>query len=549
MIADSTTSVGKYLVQRLEQLGVKHIFGVPGDYVLGFFDLLTESKIEVVGVSNELNAGYAADGYARLAGVGAVCVTYGVGALSLANAVAGAMAERVPLVVVSGGPSLKHRKAGVMLHHTLADKEAMRLIFEPITLASIILTSAEQAPTQIDAALTACVEQQGPVYIELPVDVVGRSCAAPGHFTPKFRQLTNQDCLREAVEAATARIARSRKTVVWAGHEVGRVGAKAALTRLLERTGLPVAASRQSKGMLDEEHLSYIGLYKGNLSLAGPKEIFEAADLVVNLGVWPTNVNTAGFSVDLSPEKAIQAFDNQVQVGSEVFDRVGLADFIEALSANLPVGQGVEEAKRTRASEPVQPVAEKAELTADRLFDLLSSFLTPEHIVVADTGGPMFTSEDMALPSGCGALPQAFYLSIGWSIAAAVGMCLAAPHKRPVVIVGDGAFQMTAQAVSTMLQLKLNPLVIVWNNDGYQVERIIHDGSFNDIPNWLYSEAPRFFGGDGGIKVETEGELQAALDQASAHPRDFLLVEAITKRWDLSKSMQAAHEFFKSRRT
>jgi TPP-dependent 2-oxoacid decarboxylase len=548
MQQQSQTTVGQFLIQRLEQLGLKHIFGVPGDYVLGFYDLLMASNIELIGTCNELNAGYAADGYARIAGFGAVCVTYGVGGLSLVNAVAGAKAERIPLVVISGGPATSSRNPELMLHHTFGDKNLVRQVFEPITETSLVLMDAREATTQIDAALTACLEEQGPVYIEIPVDMVNQPCSISGRLSPKWNQPSDPGSLEQALQSVAKRMAESKHTVVWVGHEISRLGAEEALLEFLDHTGLPVANSRQAKGMLNESHPNYIGVYKGARSLPEPRQAFEDAELVLNLGVWPTSINTGGFTDRLSAENSIQVLDGRVQVDGQVFEPVSLPDFIKALTASLPKGPLAKSAGRANSVDRLARTDPDAELSADRLFEIVSDFLTPQHILLADTGGPMISSEDMVLPDGCRTLRQAYYLSIGYTVPAAIGVGLAAPEKRPVVIVGDGSFQMTVQAISTLIRLKLNPIVIVWNNDGYQIERIMHDGAFNDLQGWRYSQAPHFFGGSGGVKVKTEGELQAALSQAQAQPQSLALIEAVTGRWDLTQSMTIAHQGFQEKK-
>jgi TPP-dependent 2-oxoacid decarboxylase len=548
MRQQSSTTVGQFLIQRLEQLGLKHIFGVPGDYVLGFYDLLMASNIKLIGTCNELNAGYAADGYARITGFGAVCVTYGVGGLSLVNAVAGAMAERIPMAVISGGPATSRRSPELMLHHTFGDKDLVRQVFEPITVTSLVLTDAKKAASQIDAALTACLEKQGPVYIELPVDMVSQPCSASGRLSPKLNQVNDPSSLEQAVESVSRRMAESRRTVVWVGHEISRYGAEEALVEFLDHTGLPVAASRQAKGMLDESNPAYLGVYKGVRSLPQPRQVFDEAELVLNFGVWPTSINTGGFTARLSAENTVQALDGRVQVNGQVFEPVSLPDFIRALTASLPKGPLLKSGRRPMPIDRPAKVNPEAELCADRLFEIVSGYLTPQHILMADTGGPMISSEDMALPDGCRTLRQAYYLSIGYTVPAAIGVGLAAPEKRPVVIVGDGSFQMTVQAISTLIRLKLNPIVIVWNNDGYQIERIMHDGAFNDLQGWRYSQAPHFFGGGWGAKVRTESELEAALSRAQAELHSLALIEAVTGRWDLTQSMKIAHQGFQAKK-
>jgi TPP-dependent 2-oxoacid decarboxylase len=551
MNPEKKSTVGGYLIERLQEIGIGHIFGVPGDYVLEFFDLVLNSDIELVGTCNELNAGYAADGYARYAGVGAVCVTYGVGGFSLANAVAGAMAERIPLIVISGGPALTRRGPEFMLHHTLPDCEAVSKCLEPITLASLVLKNAEQAPAQIDAAIRICLEKRGPVYIELPLDMVSCGCGAPEPLEVELGQTSDPSVLKAAIESVADRMMNEvGPLVVWAGHEIACYKAEDALTRLLDHTGLAVVSSRQAKGVVNEEHPGFMGVYKGRNSIPGPKKAFESAGCVLNLGVWPTSINTGGYTAPLHPARMINAIQGQLEVGGKIFEQVGLKDLIKGLTAVLPKKEL--DSRCVNKSQvnltPNYEVQPGAQLKADRFFARLSRFLEPQHVVLPDTGGAMISAVEMPLPPGCGYVQQAYYLSIGYTVPAALGVALAAPGKRPLILVGDGAFQMTGQEVSTMIRLGINPIVMVWNNDGYQIERIIHEGSFNDLQNWNYSMAPQYLGGGWGAKVSTEDELEEALVRTKAEPHRLALIEVVTDRWDLSLPMAKAYEAFKARK-
>ena len=542
-------TVGKYLVARLEEIGLKHIFGVPGDYVLQFFDLLLASDMELVGTCNELNAGYAADGYARMNGVGAICVTYGVGGFSAANAVAGALAERVPLIVISGGPALTRRGPEFMLHHTLPNSEAVRCALEPITLASLVLKDPAQAPAQIDEALKTCLQERGPIYIELPMDMVNRPCPSPAPWQKPADQASDPKVLAQAVQAITERMAQVEGSkAVWVGHEAVAYGAQEDLARLLDHTGLPWLVSRQGKGTMDEGHPGYAGMYRGGGSHAQPREVCENAALVLNLGVWPTSVNTGGFTARREPERMINVGQGRVEVNGRIFEPVGFKPLIKALTEALPQGgPGARTCAHPLAQRPAAfEAVPQAKLSTDRFFERLGYFLNSGHVVMPDTGGPMISTVEVPLPRGCGYVQQGYYLSIGYTLPAALGVALAAPERRPLVLIGDGSFQMTAQELSTLIRLKLNPIIMVWNNDGYQIERIIHDGPFNDIQNWNYSRAPEFFGGGWGAKVGTEGELEAALERAQNEPDNLAVIEVVTERWDLSQPMARVYEHYKS---
>jgi len=534
------STVGTYLIKRLEQCGLKHIFGVPGDYVLEFFDLLEESSIELIGTCNELNAGYAADGYSRAASLGAACITYGVGGLSIANAVGGAMAERIPMVVISGSPPMAKRTPKFRLHHTLEDHDAIRLAFEPITLAAISLDNPQDAPGLIDDALQTSLNERGPVYFELPADMVSQSCDEPKKAVLYQDQPADDAALSEAVSGAAEMVAKEDGPIVWAGHEIRDFGAINRLIRFVEHTGFPVLSTRQSKGIFPETHPYYGGIYQGSSSRHESKNLFESAGAVLALGVWWTDINTGGYSVICDPEKVVQAERNFIKIGKQVFKPVGLKAFIEALENTLPAGDlthpNFVRYNSKRAARFRHKTGDK--LTANRFFDRLSYFLKSDHFVLADVGQAMIGSSQTLLPPGTSYIVQGFYLSIGYTLPAGLGVGLAAPDKRPIILIGDGAIQMTGQEISTMIRQGLNPIIFIINNDGYQVERAIHDGPYNDIQPWNFHLLPKIFGAGWGLRVETEGDLEKALAKAEHEPDSLALIEVVLDRWDLPDVMK-----------
>jgi indolepyruvate decarboxylase len=535
---DST--VGTYLIKRLEQCGVKHIFGVPGDYVLGFFDLLEESNIELIGTCNELNAGYAADGYSRASAIGAACVTYGVGGLSIANAIGGAMAERIPMVVISGSPPVAKRTSKFKLHHTLEDHDAIRRAFESITLSAISLDNPQDAPGLIDDALQTCLNQRGPVYFELPADMVSQACDAPKGAVFFQDQPTDDAALNEAIARVVDIVSTGDGPIVWSGHEIRDFGAIDTLIRFVEHTGYPVLSTRQSKGIFPETHSHYGGIYQGRASRPEPKKLFESTGAVFALGVWWTNINTGGYSVNCDPEKVVQAEHNFIKIGKQVFEPVGLGAFIETLENALPAGDLNHPNFVQYNSKGAARFRPKTgdRLTADRFFDRLSHFLKPDNYVLADVGGAMIGSTQTHLPYGTCYIAQAFYLSIGYTLPAGLGVGLAAPDRRPVILIGDGAFQMTGQEISTMIRQGLNPIIFIINNDGYQVERAIHDGPYNDLQPWNFHLLPGIFGGGWGLRVETEGDLEKALEKTEHEPDKLALIELVLDRWDFPEVMK-----------
>jgi indolepyruvate decarboxylase len=531
-------TVGKYLIRRLEQLGLKHIFGVPGDYVLKFFDLLEASEIKVVCTCNELNAGYAADAYARIRGLGGVCVTYGVGGFSVLNAVAGAFVERAPLVVISGGPRLSLRKASEphLLHHTLENKQVELEVFRMVTAAAAILVDPADAPRQIDEALAACLREQRPVYLEIPMDMVAQPCGEPGPFVTETTVSSDPAALAEAVAAASEMVRRASNPAVWAGEEVRRLGAQEELRAMLEHTGYPVCTSIQGKGVVPESLPSYVGTYRGPSGSQDARQVVEGADALLSLGVLMTDINLGNTRSPFDPDRTIVAFADEVRIKGASFPQVALKDFIRGLGAALPRDC----ADPLRTKHPSQVLKESLEvqpgarLTTERFWQRLNRFLEGHHVILGDAGSPMLSAAELYLPDGALFLTQAFYLSLGYTVPAALGAKLAAPDHRPLVFVGDGAFQMTCQEVSTLIRHRLNPIIFLINNDGYQIERVFHDGPYNDLQMWKYHRLPEVFGGGWGCEVKTEGELEVALARAKENSDSLALIEVRLDKLDLS---------------
>ena len=531
------TTVGQYLLTRMHQAGVNHAFGVPGDYVLDLMDHLVESPIDLICTCNELNAGYAADAYARVAGVGAVVVTYGVGAMSLINAVAGAYAERVPVIVVSGAPHSTMRRQGMLMHHLAGDYALQRDVMARISGASILLTDGASAPAAIDDAIATCIRTKQPVYIEVPVDVVGQPCVDAGELPTPAPLTSDPDALRETVAEAAELLAAAKQPAVMVGVEVRRFGLAGTVTELLERAGWPFAATINSKSTIPESHPHYLGVYQGGFSAGPAHDTIEAADCLLTLGAWMTDITTGGFTAHLDDGKMIAVNSDKVRIRRHYYDRVRLEDFLAALTDALPAAPD-----ETHAHSPIPypkpkafaPTAEA--LTVRRFFEAANAWLDDDMIVISDIGDVIFGATELYRPAAETFLAQGYYMSIGYTLPAALGACLARPATRPVVFVGDGALQMTVQAISTLCRYRQSPVIIVLNNEGYVIERMIHDGPYNEVQNWQYSRLAEVFqtGGDHAVGriATTEREFADALQTAGDHPDRLVVIEAKVARTD-----------------
>lgn len=528
--------IGEYLIQRLQAHGVHHVFGIPGDYVLGFYDQLLKSDMKTIVTCDEQGAGFAADGYARVHGLGVVCITYCVGGLKVMNPVAGAFAEKSPVVVISGAPGLNERDKNPLLHHKVRDFDTQRRAFEHITVASAALEDPDTALSEIDRVLHAAVRYKRPVYLELPRDLVevpGR----PDHRIRDLHETSDPLVLAEALSEATALLNAAKQPVILADVEVHRFGLQEDLLKLVEKTGIPVAATILGKSVLAEQHPLYLGVYEGAMGRDDVREYVEKSDCVLMLGAFMTDINTGIYTAKLDPAKSISANSERLAIRHHTFENVRFKDFVRGLlAADLRPHESV---TRPRPPQPREFVAGRQgeKVTIARLFERVNEFLGDSSIVVADVGNALFGASDLLIRHRTEFLGPAYYASMGFAVPAALGAQMARPDLRPLVLVGDGAFQMTGMELSTIARFGLNPVVIVLNNNGYGTERHIHDGPFNDVLAWKYHKLPEVFGKGRGFLVETEEQLDAALDAAAKHTESFCLLDVHLDPMDRSAAL------------
>ncbi len=543
-------TVSKYLLRRLQEIGVKHVFGVPGDYTLDFLDELVASPLQWVGNCNELNAGYAADGYARLNGAGAAVVTYGVGGLSIMNAVAGAYAEHVPVIVINGAPPARRREAGAMVHHLVSNYYLQLDIFKTITADAAILTDAVKAPDEIDRVLRNCISLKLPAYLELPADMTRAACREPVGVLTAVMPASNPESLAECVAEAADLINKAEHPMILAGVELMRYALGAEALRLVETSEVPFATMLSSKSVLPELHPQFVGIYQGGWSRPAVRGQVEESDCLVSLGVWMTDLATGLFSMNLDNRRIITAGGGQVRIGSHFYQNVQLWDFIRELT--LKVKQ-----RSYLASHPAESYIPKrpfvpepaCELTAKRLYECINFYLNDQVILLAEPGDAFCASPEFHIEEAENFIVQDYYCSIGFCTPAALGVSLARPGKRPLVLTGDGAFQMTAQEVSTLARQRCPAIIVVINNDGYLIERRLHeDGPYNDIQMWQYSKLPGIFDKSSfviGLRVTTEEELEQAVKTVIAEKDKLILIEAYIPGRDCSKGLERLGESFR----
>jgi indolepyruvate decarboxylase len=534
------TTVAQYLTERLKQAGLKHAFGVPGDYVLTFMDRLIASGIEFVGTCNELNAGYAADAYARINGIGCVCVTWGVGGFSAMNAVAGAYAEQVPLVVLVGGPRTTQRRSSMLLHHGVGDFSTMQQAYAHITVASVLLDDAADAPQKIDRALARCISEKRPIMIEIPVDIVDRACPSPGAFAPPARPPSDPDALSEALDEVMALLATATRPVILGGVELHRYGLMDDFYQLVEASTLPVATTLIGKTVISERHPQAIGVYEGHSSRKEIRDIVENSDVLLCLGAWISDINFGVQTGRLEGRHMILANSGRLKISQHVYEQVWIGDIVTGLTDRMPVG-GLPHPPFTSVSkllDTTYTVQPGRTLTVDHVAKRINAFIGDDTTVIAETGDSIFLAADLVMHHDVGFIGQAFYLSIGYALPATLGAALADPGRRPVTFIGDGAFQMTAQELSSLCRRQSNAIILLMNNDGYTTERIIHEGPYNDIQPWAYHKLPEVFGGGWGQRVRTEDELETALEVARSANRGPALIEIMLERFDTSDALK-----------
>jgi len=528
-------TIGDYLIQRLAAHGVGHVFGIPGDYVLGFYEQLQQSPLRTITTCDEQGAGFAADAYARVRGLGAVCVTYCVGGLKVVNPIAGAFAEKSPVVVISGAPGMSERERNPLLHHKVREFDTQRRVFEQITVASAALEDADTAFAEIDRVLHAALRYKRPVYLELPRDMIGQH-GRSGHRAPEVHEKSEPLALNEALVEAVAMINAARQPVVLADVEIHRFAMQDEVLRLIEQAQIPFAATILGKSVLSEQHPLYLGVYEGAMGRDEVRAYVESSDCVILLGAFMTDINLGIYTAQLDLGKSIYATSEKLAIRHHTFENVRFKDFVRGLLAADLAKHPTHERPAPPQPRAFVPVPD-APVTIARLFERVNAYLADHTAVIADVGNALFGASDLFIRNRTDFLGPAYYASMGFAVPAALGVQMARPELRPLVLVGDGAFQMTGAELSTIARYGLNPVVIVLNNAGYGTERHIHDGPFNDVLAWQYHKLPELLGVGRAFLVETESQLDAALDAAAQHTSSYCLLDVRLDPMDKSAAL------------
>ena len=517
MATTRTMSVGDFLLRRIREAGVDEIFGVPGDFSLELVQQVEdEDSLTWIGTCNELNASYAADGYARMTGLAALIVTHGVGALSAINGVAGSYSEHVPVICVCGSLPRRSIEQGRMMHHTLADQNHNGFLraFSEVTVAQARLTP-QNAAAEIDRVILSALQQKLPVYVELPSDIAYLQIEVPTQPLTYVPPRSDPERLRACAAAIAQRLTAAESAAILIDLDANRFGVADEIMRLAEKRQIPIATINTSKGVIDETSPHFRGIYSGAGSAPAARDAVERSDCLLAVGVRRID-STSGFFSDALPPDTIHLRSYSVDVGEENYQAVTLGEVLAAVTDALPSISGAApptpDRQRARSSE-----SPSGALTQAAYWRRIQSFLREGDVLIAEDGTSSAGAIGLTLPPRCTFVTQAVWGSIGYSLGALLGTMIAAPQRRHLLFIGDGSFQLTAQELSTILRHDLKPVIFLINNGGYTIERTIlgKTARYNDIANWAYAELPKVFRPDTAAEsfvVRTVEELHNVLN-------------------------------------
>ncbi len=581
MMNDDQITVAQYLKIRLQELECEHIFGIAGNYSAALLNTIEEdpeSGISISGNTNEINAGHCADGYARVSDkIAPVCVTYGVGAFSLLNPVAGSFVEHNKVLVLNGAPTYAEQKRqrveGVLYSHMTGDERSNIDAYRSVTVAAEQVKNAAQAPAKIDAVLTAMVSEGRPGYLEFYEDVWRKPCNKPCSKLDKQTHIGDSEETRKAVEATIDLIKDRGQPIFWAGIEVQRQKLQVPFQSLVETTASPYMTSILAKSVLAESHEMFRGVYNGKATPEPNKALFQNAGCRIALGVWNTSKNLGGTSswspgMVMANNEGVKVGYHQnsdgEEIGNQYFPNVVLKDFITLLTDEL--------AKTKFDNYPTQPITSiqmcdkqsKAPITYDSFFSGMNAYIRKEHTIVVDAGFPLLGAQNLKINKANGFVSAAAWLSIGYSVPASLGVKFADRSCRPLVFVGDGAFQETCQSVSGHHYFDTNNVVFVLDNGIYGIEQMLVNPNpfrpvdnadaniekinyqtrpsqnevypYNKLNKWHYEKIVEMVGGRGCV-VKTDEDLQQVLKEIDLYPEVNFVVRVELNQTDIPKAI------------
>ncbi|CAD0106704.1 unnamed protein product [Aureobasidium uvarum] len=535
--SQDTITLADYVFARLHQLGIRSVFGVPGDYNLRLLDFVEPAGLHWVGNCNELNSAYAADAYARIHGVSALITTFGVGELSAVNGIAGAYAEKAPILSIVGTPARATQEARTNVHHTFADGDFNRFaaMHTHVTVAQTNLLDPRTAPEQFDVTVQQALIHSRPVYIQLPADMVDVRVSAAGLKSKiSLPPISHGDNESKVSGRIIEMMHSAKKPLIFVDGESRCLDILDEVNELVKITGWPVWTSPFGKGLVNEHLESFQGIYNADLGSESAKTYFESADLALVFGPHFSSTNTALFSTTPKQANSISFSERHVKIGSEITRDVSNKKLIALLLQQLDRSKISKPESPSKPSQTRPSIEPSGLLTQKDFYRFVNPMLKPGDIVMGETGTASHGSRDLELPAGSYYFTAVTWLSIGYMLPAALGAAIAqrdsenwrkrsgskdASEDRVVLFIGDGSLQMTVQEISTMIREKLNIVIVVINNDGYTIERVIHGRkqAYNDIASWRYLQALNMFGAaedeveTNTFSARTWGELEAVI--------------------------------------
>ena len=488
--------VTDYLIKQLNSLGIEEIFGLPGDYNFDIVEALERNKnVNWIGSTNELNAGYAADGYARIKGYSAMVSTYGVGELSAINAIAGAMAENIPIIKIVGIPSTKHIENKTLLHHNLtnADYRAFERAYSNVVETTAFLNK-ENAKKEIDRLINTIVKTKKPVYLAIPMDI----CSIEIEDDFKLKEISSdKNNLKIAADLIIDEIKKSKNPIVLADILTRRFNAINEINNFIEKTSIPSCSFLRGMDIIENDKKNYLGVYVGNLDNKICYDNLNSSDCIIASGTVISDLNTMGFSIKFDLKNHINIQPYYTEIKGRKIENVLMKDILKELTAKINYKSELN-LKRTLVYNPSELKEEKP-LSSDYIYPRLNEFLKENDIFITEVGLVPFGAIPMNLAKNITIQNQILWGSIGWATPCAEGCAMADKTRRTILVTGDGAHQLTAQEISTMMRNNLKPIIFVINNSGYTVERILCDDvnyKYNDIASWNYEMLPKMFKGD-----------------------------------------------------
>lgn len=547
----SKIKVADYLIQELNKLGINDFFGLPGDYNFNIlYAIGNNPDTNWVGCTNELNAGYAADGYARVNGYGAVVTTFAVGELSAVNATAGSFAENIPVIHIVGSPATKFIKKNALIHHNFQhpDYYAFERVFSNVTEATAFLNE-NNAKEEIDRILSVFIETKRPVYVSIPVDI----CKLEIENNPNVKiPQSNEKSLNEAVDEALKLIDKADYPLILGDVLVKRYQARKEFDKFVANSQFPVSNLLMGKGIIEAENKKYLGTFLSKYDNINAYNALHESDCVISIGIINSDLNTYRTGLPFVPEDFIEIQGNYTIVRNKKYENILMKDILNKLAEKITPREIELPEKKPSFNEPGE--ADNTKLNAKYIYPRLQGFLRPNDIIFVETGIIPHGFAPMRLGKNTDVNSQTLWGSIGWATPAAFGGQMAAKDRRTILLTGEGSHQLTCMEISNMMKNNLRPIIIVFNNDGYTVERMLSDNTddfFNDIIKWDYTKLPQVFEGDvWTAQAKTDIEFDNVLKQAEIEQKSRMCyIEIFTDKLDVPFLTAKIIENMKSSKT